>query len=95
MIEKRFRVIIGDENDVRFVDSVDNRQLIAISFKDYKDAVDCRDALLYQCNLMNKLHEENKALKSDLGHTKVLLKSMENSYSGLLRLVHGFNGDAE
>lgn len=38
---KRFRVTIGNENDVRLVDYVDNRQLISISFKEYKDAVDC------------------------------------------------------
>ena len=61
---KRFRVTIGNENDVKFVDYVDNRQLISISFKDYNDAVDCRDALLYQCNMMNELHEENKELKT-------------------------------
>lgn len=64
MTDTRFRVTIGNENDVRFVDSVDNRHFLTISFKDYKDAVDCRDALLYQCNMMNELHEENQDLKS-------------------------------
>ena len=60
---KQFRVTIGNENDVRLVDYTDNKQLISISFKDYNDAVDCRDAFLYQCNMMNELHEENKKLK--------------------------------
>ena len=61
---KRFRVTIGNENDVRLVDYIDNRQLISITFKEYKDAVNCRDALMYQCNLMNELAEENQELKS-------------------------------
>jgi len=65
MIEQRFRVTIGNENDVRLVDYSDNKQLINISFKDYKDAVDCRDALLYQCNMMNELNNENTQLLID------------------------------
>jgi hypothetical protein len=74
---KRFRVTIGNKNDVRLVDYSDNRQLISISFKDYKDAVDCRDALLYQCNMMNKLHNENMLLKGELAYYKLLLMSLE------------------
>ena len=62
---KRFRVTIGNENDVRLVDYEDNRQLLTISFKDYKDAVDCRDALLYQCNLMNELNDMNQRLQKE------------------------------
>lgn len=45
--------------------------------------------------LLNELHEENERLKSDLAHTKVLYHSLQDTYSGLLKLVHGFNGDVE
>lgn len=44
-------------------------------------------------DLINQLHEENKRLKSDLTNTKILLDSMGDKYSRLLKLIHGFNGD--
>ena len=40
-------------------------------------------------DLVNVLHEENKSLKSDLVHTKVLFDSLQDKYSGLLRIIHG------
>ena len=42
-----------------------------------------------------RLLEENERLKSDLTHTKVLYHSLQDTYSGLLKLVHGFKGDVE
>lgn len=44
---------------------------------------------------LNELHGENERLKSDLAHTKVLLNHLQDKYSGLLKLVHGFNSDVE
>ena len=46
-------------------------------------------------NLLNELHGENERLKYDLAHTKVLLNHLQDKYSGLLKLVHGFNSDVE
>lgn len=44
-------------------------------------------------DLTDKKLKENEQLKSELARTKVLLSSAEKNYSGLLKLVHGFDGD--
>lgn len=62
--DKRFHVALFNDNTVRFLDYKEGNDFISISFKEYKDAVDCRDALMYQCDLMNELDNENKELKS-------------------------------
>ncbi len=105
MTEKRFRVTIGNENDVRLVDYIDNTQLISISFKDYNDAVDCRDALLYQCNMMNELHDENQALKerrhediNDLSVIAMKYKALEEENKELkeeIRMLNELLGERE
>ena len=61
--DKRFHVAVFNDNTVRFIDYKGINDLISISFKEHKDAVDCRDALMYQCNMMNELYEENEQLK--------------------------------
>ena len=62
--DKRFHVAVFNDNTVKFVDYMTGTKLLTISFKEHKDAVDCRDALMYQCNLMNDLYEENKKLRT-------------------------------
>ena len=82
MIEnKRFRVTIGNENDVRLVDYKEGNDFISIFFKEYKDAVDCRDALMHQCDLMNELYEENKELKASLYVEKTNTAEVVNDYA--------------
>ena len=65
MTEKRFRVTISNTNTVYFVDFIENKQLMSITFKDKSDAIDCKNALMYQCGLLNDLHEENIKMKKD------------------------------
>ena len=74
----------------RFAISLDNNQNIYDSEeKCYYSSIDAKKL----CDLLNEQHEENKRLKSDLIRTKILLSSMQDKYSGLLKLVHGFTGD--
>ena len=40
---------------------------------------------------LNQLSDENEQLKKDNVHLRVLLGSLEDKHSGLLRLVHGFD----
>ena len=61
MTPKRFRVTISNTNEVSFVDVVENKQLMSITFKNKSDAIDCKNALMYQCDLLNKLHEQVQA----------------------------------
>lgn len=84
MTKKRFTIEII-ENDVFIHQEGANHYL---GHKDYVNA----DMV---CDLLNELSEENDQLKSDLTHTKVLLNSLQDKYSGLLNLVHGFDGDVE
>ena len=79
-------------NATRFAISLDNNQNIYDSEeKCYYSSIDAKKL----CDLLNEQHEENKRLKSDLIRTKILLDSMQDKYSGLLKLVHGFIGDVE
>jgi len=64
--DKRFHVAVFNDNTVRFIDYEGVNDLISISFKEHSDAIDCRDALMYQCDLMNELYEENQQLKAQL-----------------------------
>lgn len=66
MTAKRFRVTISNTNAVSFVDVVEKKQLMSITFKNKSDAIDCKNALMYQCDLMNDLHEENQELRKDV-----------------------------
>jgi FtsZ-binding cell division protein ZapB len=66
MIEKRFRVTISNTNAVSLVDVVENKQLMSITFKNESDAIDCKNALMYQCDLLNELHKENEQLKQEV-----------------------------
>lgn len=43
------------------------------------------------CKDMNTLNDEIERLKKDNVHLRVLFNSLEDKYSGLLRLVHGFD----
>ena len=43
------------------------------------------------CKDMNTLNDEIERLKKDNVHLRVLLDSLQDKYSGLLRLVHGFD----
>ena len=43
------------------------------------------------CKDMNTLNDEIDRLKKDNVHLRVLLDSLQDKYSGLLRLVHGFD----
>ena len=56
MTPKRFRVTISNTNVVSFVDVVENKQLMSITFKNKSDAMDCKNALMYQCDLLNELN---------------------------------------
>jgi hypothetical protein len=60
---KRFRVTIGNENSVSFIDTQQNKRFLYIKFHTEKDAIDCKNALMCQCNLLNVLHEENQELR--------------------------------
>ena len=61
--DKRFHIVVSNDNTVRLIDHERSNDLISIGFKKYSDAADCSDALQYLCNLMNGLAEENEQLK--------------------------------
>lgn len=44
---------------------------------------------LEMLDCINRLAEENDGLKQDIAHWKVLYHSLQDKYSGLLRLVYG------
>lgn len=64
MSEKRFKVSIDSNNGVGLFDN--SVRLIFIKFTNKKDAVRCKNSLMYQCNLMNGLYEEKEQLKIEL-----------------------------
>ena len=41
------------------------------------------------CDKLNKLNDENNSLKKDNAHLKVLYHNLQDTYSGLLKIVHG------
>ena len=61
--DKRFHIVVSNDNTVRLIDHERSNDLISIGFKKHSDAADCSDALQYLCNLMNGLAEENEQLK--------------------------------
>ena len=82
MTKKRFSIEPTITREC-IVDNITGEQL---------DTVDYVERL---CEVLNGLYEEKKRLKRDNAHLKVSLHSLQDSYSGLLRLVHGFVGDVE
>lgn len=62
---ERFRVTLGN-NTVRFVDFEENKQLMSISFKKHNDAIDCQNALKFQCDLLNELNNQADAVRTEL-----------------------------
>ena len=63
MTAKRFFIRIDKKNGVGLFDG--DLQLMYIQFNNIEDAKSCEDALIYQCNLMNELHDECEFLKID------------------------------
>jgi hypothetical protein len=86
MTEKRF-VDYFDKDHNYIIQDLQNEDEYQVGF------VNCDEDVFLE--LINQLSNENEQLKSDLAHTKVLYHSLQDTYSGLLRLVHGFNGDVE
>lgn len=64
--DKRFHIVVSNDNIVRLIDHERSNDLITIGFKKHSDAADCSDALQYLCNLMNGLTEENDVLRKQL-----------------------------
>lgn len=93
---KRFNSYCDNENiRIRIDDDIKNKEVFHIYFAELDDALYCKSKLNPILDCMNELHEENERLKSDLAHTKVLVNHLQDKYSGLLKLVHGFNSDVE
>ena len=63
--DKRFHIVVSNDNTVRLIDHERSNDLISIGFKKHSDAADCSDALQYLCNLMNGLVEENEQLRKE------------------------------
>lgn len=47
------------------------------------------DNRLEMLDFINRLAEENDGLKQDLAHWKVLYHSLQDKYSGLLKIIRG------
>ena len=45
----------------------------------------------YIVDLLNELSDEKEQLKKENVHLRVVLGSLQDRYSGLLKLVHGFD----
>ena len=58
--DKRFHITVLNDNTVKFVDYMVGTELLTISFKEHSDAVDCQNALQWQCDLMNDLYEDKE-----------------------------------
>ena len=69
--DKRFDITVSNDNTVRLIDHKESNDLISIGFKEHSDAIDCRDALQYLCDLMNGLAEENDVLRKQLKNKHV------------------------
>ena len=61
MGDKRFKICIDSNNGVGLFDN--SLRLLFIKFTNKEDAVSCKNGLMYQCNLMNELYDENERLK--------------------------------
>ena len=61
MGDKRFKICIDSNNGVGLFDN--SLRLLFIKFTNKEDAVSCKNGLMYQCNLMNELYDENEQLK--------------------------------
>ena len=68
MTEKRFRVGVDSNNGVGLFDG--SIRLSFIRFNNKEAAVSCENALMYHCNLMNELNDENEQLKQSLDYYK-------------------------
>lgn len=63
-MKERFTLALDYGNKVRFIDCLTNKDLLAISFNNLLDAMSCKNALMYHCNLMNNLYTENQELNN-------------------------------
>jgi len=77
MTEKRFRVGVDSNNGVGLFDG--SIRLLFIKFNNEEDAVSCENALMYQCNLMNELNDENEELKQQLKNLRRLVNESYNT----------------
>ena len=107
MTEKRFKEIVSTQ---KVIDTQTGKEYDCLLDNGFYDLINeiaeeneqskkHREELFYRerdaKNDWRKLKYENEQLKKDNAHLKVLLHSLQDSYSGLLRLVHGFVGDVE
>lgn len=72
MTTKRFFIGIDKKNGVGLFDG--DLRLMYIQFSNIEDAKSCEDALIYQCNLMNELHEENQLIKKNIRELYKIVK---------------------
>lgn len=76
MSEKRFKVCIDSNNGVGLFDN--SVKLLFIKFTNKEDAVSCRNALMYHCNLLNELYEEKEQMKKRLESSETTSNATSN-----------------
>ena len=102
MTAKRFRVTISNTNAVSFVDVVEKKQLMSITFKNKSDAIDCKNALMYQCDLLNELDGKwigefslRETLQQDLQRVEEENKTLKTRFKEERELAMKLGGECD
>ena len=98
--DKRFHITVLNDNTVKFVDYMVGTELLTISFKEHSDAVDCQNALQWQCDLMNDLYEDKEYYQTKAGKCEEELlnlrrenKELKEKNKFILEQIRAFRDD--
>lgn len=86
--DKRFHITVLNDNTVKFVDYMVGTELLTISFKEHSDAVDCQNALQWQCDLMNDLYEDKEYYQIKSGKCEEELLNLRRENKELEQINH-------
>lgn len=96
MIRKRF-TMCHEQNDINgwtmsIVDWETKEPFDYTTYEVHSSSItDTKDEMEDLCLLLNELNDGNEQLKKENVHLRVVLGSLQDRYSGLLKLVHGFD----
>ena len=85
--DKRFHITVLNDNTVKFVDYMAGTELLTISFKEHSDAVDCQNALQWQCDLMNDLYEDKEYYQTKAGKCEEELLNLRRENKELKKKI--------
>lgn len=99
MTEKRFEYTAYDDGTESIYDKKEKKYYYDMQLSNIEellnDLSDENEQLKHDATVLIQANQdyrrENEQLKKDNVHLKVLLDSLQDKYSGLLKLVHGFD----